>query len=115
MSTRVGARVVSACIGALTGIVGAGCASAPVSHSADGSRPPPDNVTVAYGRTARARVTDAVASLSPTDVENARALRMEDLLQGRVAGLQVSRSSSGRLMIRIRGTSTFQSDASEPL
>jgi TonB-dependent SusC/RagA subfamily outer membrane receptor len=56
-----------------------------------------------------------VASLSPTDIENARALRMEDLIQGRIAGLQVSRSPSGQLMLRIRGTSTFQSGASEPL
>jgi TonB-dependent SusC/RagA subfamily outer membrane receptor len=63
----------------------------------------------------RTRVTDAVASLSPTDIENARALRMEDLIQGRIAGLQVSRSPSGQLLLRIRGTSTFQSGASEPL
>jgi TonB-dependent SusC/RagA subfamily outer membrane receptor len=70
---------------------------------------------MAYGRTTRTRVTDAVASLSPTDIENARALRMEDLIQGRIAGLQVSRSPSGQLLLRIRGTSTFQSGASEPL
>jgi TonB-dependent SusC/RagA subfamily outer membrane receptor len=115
MSTRVGARALGVCAVALTGLVGAGCASAPVSRSADATRPPPDTVTMAYGRAARTHVTDAVASLSPTDIENARALRIEDLIQGRIAGLQVSRSAAGKLMIRIRGTSTFQSGASEPL
>jgi TonB-dependent starch-binding outer membrane protein SusC len=114
MSTRSGARALAAWVVALSSILGAGCASAPVSRSAGVSRPP-DTVTVAYGRTARTRVTDAVASLSPDDIENARALRIEDLIQGRVAGLQVSRNASGRLVLRIRGISTFQSGASEPL
>jgi TonB-dependent SusC/RagA subfamily outer membrane receptor len=64
---------------------------------------------------ARARLTDAVASLGPNDLGNGHALRMEDLIQGRVSGVQVSRSASGRLMIRIRGAASFQSGGSEPL
>jgi TonB-dependent SusC/RagA subfamily outer membrane receptor len=64
---------------------------------------------------ARARLTDAVSSLGPDDLEKGHALRMEDLIQGRLPGVQISRTASGRLMIRIRGTASFQPGGSEPL
>jgi TonB-dependent SusC/RagA subfamily outer membrane receptor len=64
---------------------------------------------------ARTRITDAVASLTPRDIENARARSVEDLLRGRVAGMQVSRNAAGQLEIRIRGISSFQPGANEPL
>jgi TonB-dependent SusC/RagA subfamily outer membrane receptor len=115
MSTRTGARALVVCTAALAGLAGAGCMSAPSSRVATGPTPGSDSVTVAYGRMARARLTDAVASLGPDDIGRDHALRMEDLIQGRVSGVQVSRSASGRLMIRIRGAASFQSGGSEPL
>jgi TonB-dependent SusC/RagA subfamily outer membrane receptor len=64
---------------------------------------------------ARSRLTDAVTSLGPDELDKGHALRMEDLIQGRISGVQVSRNASGRLMIRIRGAASFQSGGSEPL
>jgi TonB-dependent SusC/RagA subfamily outer membrane receptor len=100
---------------ALAGIVGMGCASAPSSRAAVAPPPVPDSVTVAYGRMARARLTDAVGSIASDDIEKGHAIRMEDLIQGRLSGVQVSRSASGRLMIRIRGAASLQPGGSEPL
>ena len=115
MSTRTRARALLMCSAALVGTVGAGCVSAPAALVASGPTPVPDSVTVAYGRMSRARVTDAVTSLGPDELEKAHALRIEDLIQGRMSGVQVSRTASGRLMIRIRGASSFQTGGSEPL
>jgi TonB-dependent SusC/RagA subfamily outer membrane receptor len=64
---------------------------------------------------ARARVTDAVTSLGPEELEKGHALRIEDLIDGRISGVQASRTASGRLMIRIRGTPSLQAGGSEPL
>ena len=113
--TRARARAFAVCTVAVTGIIGVGCTSAPSSRFVEGPSPAPDTATIAYGRMARTRITDAVASLTPQDIENARARSVEDLLRGRLAGVQVFRTSSGQLQIRIRGTSSFQTGASEPL
>lgn len=115
MNARARDRALAMCAVGLTVVVGVGCASAPSSRSAAVPRPAADTATIAYGRIARTRITDAVASLTPRDVENARARSVEDLLRGRVAGMQVSRNAAGQLQIRIRGTSSFQPGASEPL
>jgi TonB-dependent SusC/RagA subfamily outer membrane receptor len=115
MSSGTRARSRTVCAAALAGLLGAACASAPSSRVAAAPTPVPDSVTVPYGRMARSRVTDAVTSLGPDDIEKGHAIRMEDLIQGRLSGVQVSRSVSGRLMIRIRGTASFQAGGSEPL
>ena len=71
-------------------------------------------VSVGYGTQSRRDLTGSVSSLSGADIDRWRATRVEELLQGRVAGLQVSRTPSGELSVRIRGASSFMSDA-EPL
>lgn len=75
----------------------------------------PDTVRVAYARVARDRVTDAVASVTPGEVETMRVARVEDLIRGRMAGVQVERDASGELTIRIRGAGTLGRGSSEPL
>src|SRR6476620_10724336 len=92
MKARTGARALLASA-ALAALTGAGCASAPSSHTAAGPTPVPDSVTVAYGRMARARVTDAVTSLEPEAIDKGNAMRIEDLIQGRISGVQVARTA----------------------
>jgi TonB-dependent starch-binding outer membrane protein SusC len=115
MSTCTRARALAVCTVAVTGIVGVGCTSALSSRSADAPSPASDTATVAYGRMPRTHISDAVASLTPQDIETSHALSVEDLLRGRLAGVQVSRTTSGQLQIRIRGISSFQPGANEPL
>ncbi|MFL5608182.1 MAG: TonB-dependent receptor plug domain-containing protein [Gemmatimonadaceae bacterium] len=115
MTTRSGARVLMVYTAALAGVIGAGCASAPSSGVAAAPAPAPDSVTVAYGRVSRAHLTDAVSSLGPDDMDKGHALRIEDLIEGRLPGVQVSRSATGQLSIRIRGAASFQTGGSEPL
>jgi TonB-dependent SusC/RagA subfamily outer membrane receptor len=76
--------------------------------------PRPEAVSVGYGSQSPNEVTGAVASVSARDIENTRPTRLEDFLQGRVAGMQVSRTSSGDYSIRIRGAGTVNGSG-EPL
>ncbi len=82
----------------------AGCGGNPAP-----SRPAPDaaaedTVDVGYGTLPRGRVTGAVASVSGERLaQNTRAVRVEELLQGRVAGVQVIRLANGGYRVRIRG------------
>jgi len=71
-------------------------------------------VSVGYGTSSRRDVTSAISSVSSCDIGNARATRVEDLLLGRVPGVEVSRNRSGGTSVRVRGASSFVGDA-EPL
>jgi TonB-dependent SusC/RagA subfamily outer membrane receptor len=75
----------------------------------------PDTVRAGYARVARDRVTDAVASVTPEELETMRVARVEDLIRGRMPGVQVERDGSGELTIRIRGASAFTRAGGEPL
>jgi len=78
------------------------------------SAPPPEAVSVGYGSQSPNEVTGAIASVSAREIENTRPTRLEDFLQGRVAGMQVSRTSNGDYSIRIRGAGTVNGGG-EPL
>jgi TonB-dependent starch-binding outer membrane protein SusC len=63
---------------------------------------PEDEVSVGYGTQSKRRVTGAVASISPTEAD-ARMLRLVDVLQARVPGLEVIRLPGETYSLRIRG------------
>jgi TonB-dependent SusC/RagA subfamily outer membrane receptor len=92
-------------------LLAAGCGAHP---SSGGPSPEADRVQVGYGSESRGRVSGAVGSLEPDDLAAARAVRVEELLQGRMAGVQVLRQANGDFSVRIRGSQWIGGDA-EPL
>ena len=74
----------------------------------------PHEAQVGYGTRPERDITGAVTSLSEQELSAGRPLRIEELLQGRVAGLQFIRQSNGGTTIRIRGSSSIANDR-EPL
>ncbi|MFN2564253.1 MAG: TonB-dependent receptor plug domain-containing protein [Gemmatimonadaceae bacterium] len=74
-----------------------------------------DSVSVGYGRQAREDVTGAITTLSEEDLDGQRVARVEELLQGRVPGVSVSRGPNGDFSVRIRGAQTFGHANDEPL
>lgn len=92
-------------------LLAAGCHRQPGAE-----RPTPavqDSVQVGYGKEARRNVTGAVSQVS-TAGHHATATTMADLLEGRVAGLVVTRLPDGGVSLRIRGDRSINSDG-EPL
>lgn len=76
--------------------------------------PARDSVEVGYGRQPADRVAGAVESMEVEPEEAARASRVEQLLEGRFAGVDVVRLPNGRYTIRIRSAASPRSQA-EPL
>ena len=88
----------------------AGCGANPPPPGA----PPADAVEVGYGTLPRSGLTGAVTSISTEQLDQRRVTRVEELIQGRVAGVQVHRTPGGGFSVRIRGASTILGDG-EPL
>jgi TonB-dependent starch-binding outer membrane protein SusC len=78
----------------------AGCA--PTGSPRTQAPAPEDEVSVGYGTQSKRRVTGAVTSISPTEAD-ARVVRLVDVLQARVPGLEVLRLPDGTYSLRIRG------------
>ena len=74
----------------------------------------PGESQVGYGSQPDNKITGAVSSLSERELNAARPLRLEDVLRGRVAGLQFITMGNGRTVMRIRGTNSVNPDP-EPL
>jgi TonB-dependent starch-binding outer membrane protein SusC len=77
---------------------------------------PEDEVSVGYGTQSRLRATGAITSITLTEAD-ARMPRLEDVLRGRVPGLEVFRVSGGNYSLRIRGGRSLRRSATddEPL
>ncbi|HET8655809.1 MAG TPA: TonB-dependent receptor plug domain-containing protein [Longimicrobiaceae bacterium] len=75
---------------------------------------PKEEVNVGYGTQERGKVTGAVQSLTAEDLHNQRYARVEEMLEGRIAGLQVIRTPGGGLALRLRGVASIVG-ATEPL
>lgn len=96
----------------LTALLLAGCAS-----TGETATPAPaeeaDQVSIGYGMQEASEVTGSVTRV---DVEATRdqVSTVEQMLEGRVAGLLVLRTPNGGLRIQIRGKSTFMGSG-EPL
>ena len=72
------------------------------------------NVSVGYGTQSRRELTVSVGSVTERDIGQTRVTRVEELLQGRVPGVMVSRRPNGEFSVRIRGAGTFMGNG-EPL
>jgi TonB-dependent SusC/RagA subfamily outer membrane receptor len=73
----------------------------------------PEQVAIGYGTRDSRDVTGAVASIDAERDEQPRVVRVEEMLEGRVAGVQVMRTGNG-YSVRVRGGSTLIGDG-EPL
>jgi TonB-dependent starch-binding outer membrane protein SusC len=76
--------------------------------------PKPGEVDIGYDTKPAAQVTGAITSVSGEKASSSRPANLEELLRGRVAGLQVIRGPGGRAVYRIRGVSSLQQQQ-EPL
>jgi TonB-dependent SusC/RagA subfamily outer membrane receptor len=77
--------------------------------------PDRNEAEVGYGTQERGKVTGAVSSVSGEELGDAPASSIEELLSGRVAGLQVIRRSGGGYRFLIRGVRTIRGEQPEPL
>ena len=76
------------------------------AHSSRPSTPrATDSVDIGYGQQPKDKVTGAVSSLSEREM-SVRPLEIEELLRGRVAGLEVLQIGNG-VTLRIRGTNSM--------
>ena len=76
-----------------------------------------DLVVIGYGTTRKSDLTGAVSSVKLNDTEVASTTSFDRLIQGRVAGVQVTSSNSapgGAVEIKVRGTGSWNT-SSEPL
>jgi TonB-dependent starch-binding outer membrane protein SusC len=104
---RVRARARRAATAALaTLLTAAGAACHARAGQAGPARGPVDSVNVGYGAQARGTVAGAVASLDSADIDAQRVVFVEELLLGRLPGVEVRRTSGG-VRVRIRGATSF--------
>lgn len=82
---------------------GANSAQTP-AHAAPA--PATDSVSIGYGRQAKRDVTSAIGTVSAEDINNQRVTRVEELLRGRVAGVEVIPLPNGDFTLRIRNASS---------
>ncbi len=76
-----------------------------------------DVVVIGYGEQKRKDVTGSISSIKADDIKNVPQTGIDQMLQGRVAGVSVSQNSGepgGGVSVRIRGITTLQSN-NEPL
>lgn len=76
-----------------------------------------DVVVIGYGEQKRKDVTGAIGSIKADDIKNIPQTGIDQMLQGKVAGVSVSQNSGepgGGVSVRIRGVTTLQSN-NEPL
>jgi TonB-dependent SusC/RagA subfamily outer membrane receptor len=83
-------------------LVSAGCASA-TSGTAGGAVPASDVVQIGYGSIDRRYLTSSVATLEVTPEATSGRHAFAELLEGRVAGVHVTRVGLNDYSIRIRG------------
>ena len=69
--------------------------------------PAPEKVQVGYGEQSKERIGGAVQSATADELKDVKATQVEQLLEGRFAGVEVVRTRSGGFSIRIRGVTTF--------
>ena len=114
--TRSVTPTLAAWLGVLlvAGVAGCGATRPP----RDGAGPEvaaADSGSVARARRTRNAGTGSVGSLSGREIDNQRVSRVEELLQGRIAGVSVMRLGNGEYRVRIRGAGGFQPGSGEPL
>ena len=88
------AVLAAACVGNRSGQV----ASTPAPRDSD-------SVSIGYGRQTKRDVTGAIGSVSGDDISHQRVARVEELLRGRVPGVEVVPLPNGDFTLRIRNAS----------
>ncbi len=96
----------------LTGAVLATLACAGAGYNPP-RQPSPDSISIGYGQRATREVAGAVQTLK-ADARTARYATIADMLQARVAGLQVVHAPDGQILLRLRGGSSIAGD-NQPL
>jgi TonB-dependent starch-binding outer membrane protein SusC len=96
------------CAGAIFGLAACGGPGLPPAG------PGPGEVDVGYDTRPAEGVTGAVSSVSEESIPEGAILNLEELLRGRVAGLQIVKGPGGRPVMRIRGVQSFSVEQ-EPL
>lgn len=91
-----------------------GCASAGGSAAPSAPSGAAEAVPVGYGTLPRRHVTGAVGSVVITRAEATRVGRVEELMQGRIPGVDVRRRADGDFDVRVRGGATVL-DGGAPL
>ncbi len=76
-------------------------------------QPSPDSISIGYGTRATRAVAGAVQTLK-ADARTAQYATIADMLQARVAGLQVVQTPDGQISLRLRGGSSIAGD-NQPL
>jgi TonB-dependent SusC/RagA subfamily outer membrane receptor len=80
------------------------CSHGNTRERADSPRIDEQEVSHGYGTETRGTSTAAIGSITRADVEETRATHVEELLRGRLAGVDVVRKPDGDFTVRIRGT-----------
>jgi TonB-dependent SusC/RagA subfamily outer membrane receptor len=76
---------------------------------------PEKEVDIGYGSQPKEKTTGAVTSVSGEEISGSQTVRLDELLRGRAAGLQVIPRSGGGYTFNIRGLSSTGSGQTEPL
>jgi TonB-dependent SusC/RagA subfamily outer membrane receptor len=104
--------------GKLAALVVAGALLALAACGGSGARPgepAPDNVQVGYGTQKEGATTGSITSVSQKDLGGSQPLRLDELLRGRVPGLQITALPEGGYSYRIRGSTVVDGVHPEPL
>ncbi|HET9982031.1 MAG TPA: TonB-dependent receptor plug domain-containing protein [Longimicrobiales bacterium] len=94
--------------------VGGGCASGARSAPPVPPDAGADRVPVGYGTLPRRHVTGSVGSVVVSRAEATRVARVEELMEGRIPGVDVQRLPGGDFAVRVRGGATVL-DGGDPL
>ncbi len=74
-------------------------------------------VVIGYGEQSRRQITSAISSIKSEEIENLPSASLDNMMQGRAAGVQVTQGSGqpgGAVTVRIRGNTSVQG-GNEPL
>ena len=96
----------------ITAIGAAACAGGRSPQGASSPKPNgSDSVSIGSGRQSRRDVTGAIGSVSGDELSHQRVARVEELLRGRVAGVEVIPLPNGDFTLRIRNASSNAGNA----
>lgn len=88
-------------------IVGAGLLGCSSSSSTRPATTEEDTISTGYATQKKSESSTSTASVEPSQQDKDYARDLSDLLQGRTAGVDVSRTGGGQVRILIRGPNSF--------
>jgi TonB-dependent SusC/RagA subfamily outer membrane receptor len=95
-------------------IVGAGLLGCSSSSSTRTAPEEEGTINTGYATQKKSESTTATATVKPSQQDKDYARNLSDLLQGRTAGVDVSRTGAGKVRILIRGPNSFNA-SNDPL